>query len=318
MREWPEVAVVGPGAVGCFFGGMLARAGAPVRLFGRPGSASAHLEAIRERGLVFDGVELQETIPMEVAAGFAEELAGAGLVLFAVKTLDTETAAAAIRPHLPAGAPLVSLQNGMENVARLAAAGIAALPTVVYVAAAIEAPGAVKHRGRGDLILGSEDPARRREVERVAAWFEAAGVPCPVSDDIRRDQWEKLIINSMANAISALTGAGYRRLAEFEPTWRLAETVAREAVAVAAAEGAVLDAEEVIAGARGIATAVGDATSSTQQDIARGRRTEIDSLNGFISRRGAELGVATPANDALFALVGLRQEAREPSTPDRR
>ena len=298
--------MVGPGAVGCFFGGMLARAGAPVSLFGRPGPLGAHLTAIRDSGLRFDGVEIQESIPLEVATDPAR-LAEAELVLFAVKTLDNDTAAAAIRPHLGAAAIVVSLQNGMENVAALAAAGIAAIPTVVYVAAAIETPGSVRHRGRGDLIIGSDEPDRAAEVERVAAWFEVAGVPCPVSADIRRDQWSKLIINSMANAISALTGASYRRLAEFAPTWELARVVAREAAAVAAAEGVAVDVEEVLAAGRKVAIAVGDATSSTQQDIARGRPTEIDSLNGYISRRGAELGVATPVNDALRALVGLRE-----------
>lgn len=298
--------MVGPGAVGAFFGAMLARAGARVSLLGRPGALGAHLTSIRDRGLRIDGVAIQESIALEVVTD-PERLLAAELVLFAVKTLDNDAAAVRIRPHLRPEAIVVSLQNGMENVAALAAAGIAAVPTVVYVAAAIETPGEVRHRGRGDLIIGSEDPAQRDALERVAGWFEAAGVPCPVSADIRRDQWNKLIINSMANAISALTGASYRRLADFEPTWDLARTVAREAGAVAAAEGAGVDVEEVIAAGRQVAVAVGEATSSTQQDIARGRPTEIDSLNGYISRRGAELGIATPANDALSALVGLRQ-----------
>ena len=308
MKSWPEVAVVGPGAVGCFFGGMLARAGARVRLLGRPGPQGAHLRAIGERGLVFDGVEVQETIPLEVETE-ASSLSSAELVLFAVKALDNAAAAARIRPHLRADATVVSLQNGMENVATLASAGVSALPTVVYVAAAIENPGAVKHRGRGDLVIGSEDAARRATAEPVAAWFVAAGVPCPVSGDIRRDQWTKLIINSMANAISALTGASYRRLAEFEPTWELARRVAREAAAVAAAEGTRIDVEAVMAAGRQVAVAVGDATSSTEQDIARGRRTEIDSFNGFIARRGDELGIETPANEALTALVQLRERS---------
>ena len=301
---WPRVGVVGAGAVGCFFGGMLARAGAPTTFIGRPRKRSAHLERIREHGLVFDGVEVQEKIAVEVAEGY-EVLSRVDLVLFAVKTLDTESAAAAIQPHLAAGALVVSLQNGIENVEQLLAADIRALPAVVFVAAAIETPGVLKHRGRGDLIIGDDE--HRAEVERVAAWFEAAGVPCPISRHIRREQWLKLILNSMANATSALTGASYRRLVEFEPTWEIARAVAREAVAVAAADGNAIDVEEVIALGTGVARSVGEATSSTQQDIARGRRTEIDSLNGYISRRGAELGVATPTSDMLTALVKLRE-----------
>lgn len=310
MTKWPNVAVIGAGAVGSFFGGMLARAGASVTFFGRPGSESPHLEVIGERGLEIDGVEIQETIAVAVgeqgpALGVAE------LVLFAVKSLDTESAARGIRDHLPPEALIVSLQNGIDNIERLRAQGIDALPTVVFVAAAIERPGAVKHRGRGDLVIGDpeqEDSERPQRAERVAAWFEHAGVPCPVSDDIRREQWIKLALNSMTNATSALTGASYRRLADFDPTWNLALAIAHEAIEVAAAEGTRLDLDEIVAKGRAIVTGIGDATSSTQQDIAAGRRTEIDSLNGYIARRGAELGIPTPTNTAMQALVKLRQE----------
>jgi 2-dehydropantoate 2-reductase len=303
--SWPRIGVIGAGAVGCYFGGMLARAGAPVTFFGRPGSRSAHMSALRERGLTIDGVEVRETIPVVVADDYTE-LASAELVLFAVKTLDTGSAAAAIKPHLGESAVVVSLQNGIDNVDQLHVAGIDAIATVVFVAAAIEAPGAVKHRGRGDLIIG--DAGRRDEIEGIAARFEAAGVPCPISDDIRRDLWRKLIINSMANATSALTGAPYGQLADFEPTWRVALSVAREAVDVARAEGTELDLDEIFKLGTTVAHAVADATSSTQQDIARGRPTEIDSLNGAIARRGSRLGIPTPANQTLWALVKLREQ----------
>ncbi len=304
--DWPRVAVVGAGAVGCYFGGMLARAGAPVTMLGRPGSPSPHLRAIRERGLRIDGREIQETVPVEVGEG-PESISRAQLVLFSVKTVDTESAAAGIRPHLGAEALVVSLQNGIDNVDRMRAVGVDAIAAVVFVAAAIETPGTVRHRGRGDLVLG--DPSRRQEAERIAAWFERAGVPCPISDDVRRELWVKLILNSMTNGISALTGASYRRLAAFEPTWGLALAIAREAIEVAAADGAPIDMAEIEAKAAAVIGNIGDATSSTQQDIAAGRRTEIDSLNGYIARRGAELGVATPANEAIWSLVKLREEA---------
>ena len=291
--------------MGSYFGGMLARAGAAVTFFGRPGSQSDHLRAVRERGLVIDGTEIQETIDVRVADQ-GPTLGRAGLVLFAVKAVDTEPAAIGIRPHLDAGALVVSLQNGIDNVDRLRKIGIPAIPSVVYVAAAIETPGTVKHRGRGDLVIGDRD--RRAEVDRIAGWFTRAGVGCAISEEIRRDLWVKLTLNSMTNGTSALTGASYRRLADFEPTWNVALAIAREAIAVARAEGTRLDLDEIIAQATAVAHAVGDATSSTQQDLAYGRRTEIDALNGYIARRGAELGVATPTNDAIQALVRLREQ----------
>ncbi len=305
MVDWPRVAVVGPGAVGSFFGGMLARAGAPVAFVGRPGSTNPHLESVRTRGLAFDGVAIQETIPIEVAEP-SEALEGAELVLFGVKTPDTESAAEGIRPHLAPGAVVLSLQNGIDNVERMRTVGVEAIAAVVIVAAAIETPGTLRHRGRGDLVIG--DPERPEEARWISELFERAGVPCEVSDAIRRELWFKLIINSMANATSALTRASYRRLTEFEPTWRIALAVAREAVAVARVEGIELDPEELIARGAAIIQGVGEATSSTEQDIARGRHTEIDALNGYIARRGAELDVPTPTNEILWALVKLREE----------
>jgi 2-dehydropantoate 2-reductase len=309
MERWPQTAVVGPGAVGCFFGGMLARAGAPVTLFGRPDSQSPHLRALREHGLVFDGVQIQETIPLPIAE-IGPSLADAELVLFCVKSMDTTAAARAIEPHLRSESVVVSLQNGIDNVDRMRNEGVEALPTVVFVAAAVEVPGAIKHRGRGDLIIG--DPENRADrlaaAQRVSDWFEEAGVPCPVSKDIRRDQWIKLTLNSMTNGISALTGASYRRLADFEPTWETSLAIAAEAIAVAAAEGTELDLNEIVAQGMGIVNNIGEATSSTQQDIAAGRRTEIDALNGSIAQRGARLGVPTPINETIYALVKLREE----------
>lgn len=305
MVSWPRVVVVGPGGVGSFFGGMLARAGAPVTMLGRPGKAGAHLEAMARKGLRLDAVGFDERVAVETSTA-AECVARADLVLFCVKTVDTDDAAAGIAPHLADGAILVDLQNGVDNPERLRSRGVDPIAAVVYVAAAIESPGEVKHRGRGDLVIGH--PQRSADVSRAAAWFEQAGVACRVSDDVERELWFKLILNSMANATSALTGATYGRLSEFEPTWEIARVVAREGVATARAAGHDLGVDEVIRRGLEVCRSVGAATSSTRQDIARGRPTEIDSLNGYIARRGAELGVATPVNRTLWALVRLREE----------
>jgi 2-dehydropantoate 2-reductase len=304
MESPPRVAVVGAGAVGGFFGGMLARSGARVTLIGRPGPPGPHLQAIARDGLFIDGVKIREKIAVH-ASQRIEDAKGAGLVLFCVKTVDTDSAARSLAPHLEDGTIVVSLQNGIDNVDRMRAAGVDAIPAVVFVAAAVESPGRVKHRGRGDLVIGH--PTRRDEVRRVSRWFEQAGVPCVVSGDVERALWLKLIINSMANATSALTGASYLALAEYEPTWKVGVAVAGEAVAVAAKLGVPLDLEDVLEKGRAVIVSVGSATSSTEQDIAHGRPTEIDSLNGYIARRGAEVGVPTPANDALHALVKLRE-----------
>lgn len=305
MGTLPRVAVVGAGAVGGYFGGMFARAGAQVTMIGRPQSKSTHLETIGREGLRIDGVRIQETIPVEISRR-VESVGGSDLVLFCVKTVDTESAARNMEPHLGAGALVLSMQNGIDNAERMAAVGVKAASAVVFVAAAVESPGVVRHRGRGDLVIGGDFP--REKLDRVAGWFEQAEVPCLVSNRVERELWLKLIINSMANATSALTGASYRALAEHEPTWNVAVAVATEAIAVAASCDVELDLDDVLRKGRAVIESVGDATSSTEQDIAAGRPTEIDSLNGYIARKGREAGVATPANDTLHALVKLREK----------
>ena len=305
MESWPRVVVVGPGGVGAYFGGMLARAGAPVTMLGRPGGHSAHLATMARHGLRLDTVTFDERVPVETSTN-ADVVAAAELVLFSVKTPDTDEAARLIAPHVSDGAVVVDLQNGIDNPERMRHAGVDPIVAVVYVAAAVETPGAVKHRGRGDLVVGHR--SRTTEVERVAGWFTRAGVSCHVSDDIDRELWLKLILNSMANAVSALTGASYGALAAFEPAWQIACDVAREGVAVARAAGHVFDQPTMIRRGLEVCGAVGAATSSTQQDIAHDRPTEIDALNGCIVRRGATLGIETPTNRVLWALVKLREQ----------
>jgi 2-dehydropantoate 2-reductase len=302
---WPRIAVLGAGAVGCYFGGMLARAGAPVTLIGR----AAHVEALGREGLWLESLHFQERVP--VAASVAVEAArDAALVLFCVKTLDTEEAARSLAPHRAPGAIVLSMQNGVDNDARIrGAAGIEALPTVVYVAAAMAGPGRVKHTGRGDLILGDPGGARRGELDRVSALFARAGVPCPVSDNIEAELWSKMAMNCAYNAVSALGRSKYGRIAADPRARELLRLAVEETTAVARASGVRFADVDLVEAAFRLGEVMSEATSSTAQDILRGKRTEIDSLNGYVVRRGAELGVPTPVNRALHALVKLLEES---------
>jgi 2-dehydropantoate 2-reductase len=304
-ETWPRVAVLGAGAVGCYFGGMLARAGAPVTLIGRP----PHVEALQQDGLWLESLRFQERVP--VAASDAVAAAGdAAIVLFCVKTLDTDEAARSLAPHLARGAVVLSLQNGVDNVERIrAAGGFAALPGVVYVAAAMTGPGRVKHSGRGDLIVGDPEGGRRGELERLAALFARAGVPCAVSDTIEAELWTKMSMNCAYNAVSALGRAKYGRITHHPQAREVLRLAVEETVAVARASGIPLPEAMLVEAAFRLGEAMSEATSSTAQDIHRGKRTEIDSLNGYVARRGAELGVAAPVNQTLHALVKLLEEA---------
>lgn len=302
--SWPRVAVVGAGAVGGYFGGLLADAGAPVVMIGR----KAFVETVNHAGLFLDTLQFQKSVRVEVSTEL-RAVRGADLVLFCVKTTDNAATARELAPFLPPRAIVVSLQNGVDNVEQIcAAANIEALAAAVYVAASVPEPGRVKHVGRGDLVVGPES----EKTVKVAEIFRRANISCRISGNIEGELWTKLIWNCALNAISALGQARYRQIAESADARKLMDAIVDEVLAVARAAGVVLpgldDPKAALAGAMKIATQMAGALSSTAQDINRGRRTEIDSLNGYIARRGAELGVPTPVNHALFTLVKLLED----------
>lgn len=289
---------MGAGAVGCFYGARLAQAGADVVLIGRP----ALVDAVAAEGLRLDMGG--ETIRLPVAASAdPAAVAGADLVLFCVKSGDTEAAGRQIAPHLAPGAQVLSLQNGVGNAERLAAViGQPVLPTVVYVAAQMGGPGHVIHRGRGDLVIG-EGPG----AAEVAARLRAAGIKAEVSGQTLAAQWEKLVINCALNAISAVTAAPYGRIVAQPGALDLMQGVVAECAAVATASGVALP-DGIWDQVLRIAEAMPTQISSTAQDMQRGRATEIDFLNGEILRRGQALGLPTPLNGALTVLVKLAEQ----------
>jgi 2-dehydropantoate 2-reductase len=312
--RWPAIAVLGAGAVGCYFGGMLARAGAPVTLIGRP----QHVEAIRRDGLLLETLHFRERVRVS-AATEVEAVRGAAVVLFCVKAPDTETATRLLVPQLATDAIVVSLQNGVDNVERIrAVASVDAIAAAVYVGAEMAAPGCVKHTARGDLIIGDlpprglQDEARRRRLEALAALFARAGVPCRVSDNVEADLWLKLMINCAYNPISALGRSRYGPMASNPRAREVMRHVVEEAAAVARAAGVRLPDIDLVAVTWQLADTMPGTISSTAQDLLRGKRTEIDALNGHVARRGAELGVPTPVNQTLHALVKLLEEAAPP------
>lgn len=296
-----EVAVLGAGAVGCYYGGMLARAGHAVTLIGRP----VHVAAFAARGLRFEGLKFDEQVAVG-ASTEASAVRGCRVVLFCVKSTDTESAAEQMAPHLDAGALVVNLQNGVDNTERIAARiAQPVIPAVVYVATEMAGPGHLKHHGRGDLVigeLGAKLPAGA--LAQVKRWFEAAGVPVAISGNVAGELWAKLVVNCAYNALSAISQLPYGKMIEGPGIRDVMREVVEETLAVARASGVTM-APDILERTYRIAEAMPAQYSSTAQDLARGKPTEIEHLNGFVARRGASLGVPTPANRTLAALVRL-------------
>ncbi|MET0382578.1 MAG: 2-dehydropantoate 2-reductase [Burkholderiaceae bacterium] len=294
------VAVVGAGAVGCYYGGMLARAGVPVTLIGR----AAHVDAIRRDGLRLTTASFDERVRTGAGTDMAA-VAGAGLVLVCVKSTDTDATAAGLAPHLGPSACVLSLQNGVDNAARLrAAVGRPVSPAVVYVASRMDGPGHVRHLGRGELVIpaqldgGASAPASAD----VAALFERAGVAVERSGNVVGALWGKLALNCGFNAISAIADLPYGRLVGLPGVAQTLRSAVLECLAVADALRIAIPGD-VFEAAAAIARTMPDQVSSTCQDLRRGKPSEIDHLNGFVAGEGDRLGVPAPVNRALHALV---------------
>ena len=295
-----RVAVLGAGAVGCFYGGMLARAGHDVTLIGRP----LHAEVFATRGLRMQTLRFDELVAVDSATD-ASAVAGADLVLFAVKSPDTEAAGAQLRPHLAPGALVLCLQNGVDNAERLRRVlpGVDVAAAVVYVATEMAGPGHLRHHGRGELVI---EPSLRSEA--VAQALIAAGVPTEVSDNVRGALWAKLILNCAYNALSAVGRIAYGDLVQRPGVQDIMRDVVAECRAVATADGVAIPGDVDMA-VRRIAETMPTQYSSTAQDLMRGKPSEIDHLNGYVVRRGQALGVPTPANRVLWVMVRLAEHA---------
>jgi 2-dehydropantoate 2-reductase len=296
-----KVAVMGAGAVGCYFGGMLARAGHGVTMIARP----QHAEAIARDGLRMQTRTFDERVRVQ-AVTEPRGAADADLVLFCVKSMDTESAGGELKPFLRPDTLVLCLQNGVDNAERLRGVlpehEVAA--AVVYVATEMAGPGHLKHHGRGELVI---EPARASA--RVAQALAAAGVPTEISANVRGALWLKLILNCAYNAISAIAQRPYGENVKAEGIWDVMRDVVDECLAVANADGVQVPGD-AHAAARKLVESMPSQYSSTAQDLARGKPTEIDFLNGYVVRRGQALGIPTPANRVLWALVKLLETKR--------
>lgn len=294
-----KIAVMGAGAVGSYYGAMLARAGHQVTLVARP----QHVEAISGRGLVLEARGTTEIIPL-AATTEPSGVAGAEIILFCVKSDDTAAAGEAMAPYLGPGTAILSLQNGVDNAERLEKVlRRPVIPTAVYVAVEMPAPGHVRHHGRGELVIGSS-PASAE----IAATLTQAGIGTEISDNVIGDLWGKLIVNCCYNALSAIPQLPYGRMRAVDGVEAVMTDIVAECVAVAKGCGVSID-EGILGKVLGLASAMPNQFSSTAQDLAKGKRTEIGHLNGYVVRMGEKLGIATPTNRLLMVMVRLMEEA---------
>jgi 2-dehydropantoate 2-reductase len=296
-----RIVVMGSGGTGGYFGAKLARAGEDVSFVAR----GAHLAAMRARGLRVKSAIDGEWV---VRAPAVERLVGlppADLVLFCVKSFDTESAGEAIRPVVGPGTGVLPVQNGVDNeekLERILGPGHV-MGGVAQVLATIEAPGVVSHRFLGRIIFGEMDG---RESERARAFLQAcerAGIQAEISSTMLRALWGKYVFIAAQAGMTALTRCPVSVVRSVPETRRMYRLILGEMVALGNAAGAGLDAG-LVDTAMGMLDNLGAAfTSSLHHDLAEGKRLELEALLGHAVRLGERHGIPTPMLFAVYAAL---------------
>ncbi len=290
--------VFGAGALGSVVAARLADAH-EVSLVGRRN----HVDAINERGLRITGhTEIVQTAINATTDPSSLEGAAPDAVLLTVKAYDTRSALSVLSDYW-SGSIFVSLQNGLGNEEAIAEHATKVLGAVINQGATFIGPGEVFHAGSGEIDLGPFAGTTDDDAETVAAAFRDAGFPAQARPDIRTKIWAKVILNAAVNPLTALLRKRTGELIGNEALEDALGLVVAESVAIAAACGVSLHATEILDKIRTVAEATRDNKSSMFQDLERGRRTEIDAINGALIARAREHGIPCPANELLANMV---------------
>jgi 2-dehydropantoate 2-reductase len=296
-----RICVVGCGAVGSLFAANLARLD-DVEVWAYD-LARDHVDAINEHGLRLSGAE--EVVGHLRATTDPDELPACDFGLVATKAMHTEAAVAATAAAFAEGA-VCSVQNGIGNEEAIARHVERVIRGTTFPAGRILEPGHVQWDVKGDTTIGpfEPSPAPMEAIERLAEACTRAGMPTTAQADARGPQWRKVIFNAATNPVGAMTGLTHGRVCEDPALRRFVSALVDEGKAVAAAQAIELDSdpEELIDYAARPDVAY-EHKASMLQDVEARRQTEIDHLNGGIVRFGRDLGVPTPLNEAVWALV---------------
>lgn len=292
-------AVFGAGAVGSLLGGLLS-ADHEVTLIGR----REHMEAVRERGLRLSG-----TVSGVFRPAAVESVAGLevqDVVLITVKAYDTEAALSEIEAIVERHTVVVTVQNGLGNAEKLVRAyGTRAIVGVPVLGTTYLRPGEIRVSGLKEVVVGST-VGQHGSAARLAAALSDCGVPSRISASIMNEVWSKVVVNASINPITALVGKENGAILRDDGLRDLSRAACLEAARAADACGIPL-ADDPFERVLEIARATAGNRSSMLQDVERGRRTEIDQINGALVRAGEAMGIDMPINRALWSLVRSRR-----------
>jgi len=305
-----RIAVVGTGAMGSVYAGLLAAAGNDVSAVDVD---AAHVEAIRAGGLRVDGASGDRVVRIAATTDPAD-VGEVDLVVIATKSMQARAAAESTPPLLGRETTVLTIQNGLGAADEVAAV-VGESRLVVGVAggfgASMVAPGHAHHHGFELVRLGEHSGPARERTERIADVWRAAGFTVATYDDVRRLQWEKLICNACFAGIGGLLEMTIGEVLASPPAWSVALRCAQETLDVGRARGVALAIDDCEAYVRHYAEPIPGARPSLLLDLLAGRPTEVEWINGSVPREAALAGTAAPANDVVTRLV-LAKQARQP------
>ncbi|QEC46452.1 2-dehydropantoate 2-reductase [Baekduia soli] len=302
-----RIAIVGVGAMGAVYAGLLGRAGNEVWAIDVD---EEHVAAMRERGLRVEGASGDSTVAVHATTD-AGEAGEVDLVVIATKAHHVQDAARAAAPLLGDDTLVLSIQNGLGSADRVAAVlgeDRVAMGVVGGFGASIRGPGHVHHHGLELVRLGERRGPVSPRIERVADVWRAAGFTVNTYDDVHKLVWEKLICNVAFSGPCAMTGLTIQGMLDSPSGWWVSSSCAEEAYAVARAMDVDLGFDDASAYVRAFGEKIPGARPSMLLDVLAGRRTEVDVINGAIGPLAHEHGVPAPVNETVTALVRVKDD----------
>jgi 2-dehydropantoate 2-reductase len=303
-----RIAVMGTGGVGGYFGGLLARAGEDVTFIAR----GEHLAALQNGGLHVSSVHGDFDLESVNATDTPSDVGPVDLVLFTVKTYQIEQAAGEMAPLVGPETAILPLQNGVdasERLIRIFGEG-PVLGGTCRVVSFVAAPGVIEQKSDfRHITLGELDGPITPRVNDIAAVLEKAGAQVEVTDNIQKARWTKFLFIASFSGVGAAARAPAGEMMACPETRATLVQAFREIEALATASGVTLDPDIVEKTMAFCDNMTPGTTASMQRDIMEGRHSELEAQNGFVARRGAELGVPVPAHTFLYSVL-LPQERR--------
>lgn len=302
-----KIAIVGTGAMGCVYAGLLGDAGNEVWAIDR---WVEHIEAIRKSGLRLEGKSGDRTVKIQATSN-AESVGVCDLVIIATKAMHVSEAAESARSLIGPDTLVLTIQNGLGSAAKVAdilGKERVLLGVVAGFGASIRAPGHAHHHAMELVRLGEMDGPVTPRLEAVADVWRKAGFAVKTFDDIDQLIWEKLICNVCFSGTCALTEMTLGQVMSDPDAWRVASGCAAEAFAVAKARGTHLDFDDPVTYVYNFGSKMPDARPSMLLDHLAGRPSEIDAINGAIPVEGEKYGVAAPFNTVVSALVRAKEK----------